>query len=122
LVTALGLETGLPSVLVRTDAKDYGTSKQVEGVLQDGDRVVLVEDVVTTGGAGLTAVEVLKAAGAEVISALCVVDREEGGASAVWRSVASVGCSTAGGTLASSAGASATAAGALPGMTSGCPA
>ena len=82
LVTALSLETGLPSLLVRTDAKDYGTSKQVEGALQAGERVVLVEDIVTTGGAGLAAVAALKAAGADVSGALCVVDREEGGAAA----------------------------------------
>jgi orotate phosphoribosyltransferase len=82
LVTAVSLQSGLPSVLVRTDAKDYGTAKKVEGALQPDDRVVLLEDIVTTGGAGLMAVEALKAAGAEVIGALCVVDREEGGAAA----------------------------------------
>ena len=80
LVTAVSLQTGLPSVIVRVDkAKDYGTSRRFEGRLVAGDRVVLVEDVVTTGGAALAAVEVLRGAGAEVLGAIVVVDREQGG-------------------------------------------
>jgi len=82
LVTALALETDLPSVLVRTDQKDYGTAKAIEGILDSGDRVMLVEDIVTTGGAALMAVQALREAGAEVLGAVCVVDREEGGAAA----------------------------------------
>jgi orotate phosphoribosyltransferase len=70
-------------VIVRTDKpKEYGTAKQIEGLLEPGERVVLVEDVVTTGGAALAAVDVLRASGAEVLAALAVVDREEGGAAA----------------------------------------
>jgi orotate phosphoribosyltransferase len=80
LVTALSLETGLPMVIVRTEGpKDYGTSKHIEGALASGERVLLIEDVVTTGGAALSAVDELRAAGAEVIGALVVVDREQGG-------------------------------------------
>lgn len=80
LATALSLSTGLPCVFVRVDAaKDHGTAKSIEGRLDAGDRVTLVEDVVTTGGASLAAVELLKAAGAEVVAVLAVVDREEGG-------------------------------------------
>jgi orotate phosphoribosyltransferase len=83
LVTALSLHTGLPMLIVRVDQpKEYGTSRQIEGSLQPGDRVLLVEDVVTTGGAALAAVDVLRAAGAEVLGAVVVVDREEGGAEA----------------------------------------
>jgi len=83
LVTAVSLATGLPSLIVRVDApKDYGTSKRIEGTLQAGERVVLVEDVVTTAGAALAAVAVLREAGADVLGALVVVDREEGGAAA----------------------------------------
>jgi orotate phosphoribosyltransferase len=83
LVTALSLATRLPMVIVRTDKpKDYGTSKQIEGTLVAGERVMLVEDVVTTGGAALAAVDVLREQGAEVLGALVVVDREEGGAEA----------------------------------------
>ena len=80
LVTALALETGLPSVIVRVEApKEYGTARRIEGELKPRERVVLVEDVVTTGGAALAAVDVLREAGAEVMCALAVVDREEGG-------------------------------------------
>jgi orotate phosphoribosyltransferase len=83
LVTALSLATDLPMVIVRTDKpKDYGTAKQIEGALAPGERVLLVEDVVTTGGAALAAVDALRTAGAEVVGALCVVDREEGGRAA----------------------------------------
>jgi orotate phosphoribosyltransferase len=83
LVTALSLASELPMLIVRTEsAKEYGTAKQIEGVLQAGERVVLVEDVVTTGGAALAAVQVLREAGADVLAALAVVDREEGGGAA----------------------------------------
>jgi orotate phosphoribosyltransferase len=83
LVTALSLVSELPMLIVRTEsAKEYGTAKQIEGVLHAGEQVVLVEDVVTTGGAALAAVQVLRDAGAEVLAALAVVDREEGGGAA----------------------------------------
>ena len=83
LVTALAMTCGLPMLIVRTDKpKEYGTSKQIEGVLQAGEKVVLVEDVVTTGGAALNAIETLRQAGAEVLKVLVVVDREQGGAEA----------------------------------------
>jgi orotate phosphoribosyltransferase len=82
LATALSLSSGLPMVMIRAEKKDYGTAKQMEGALQPGDRVLLVEDVVTTGGAALAAVEVLRATGAHVVGAIAVVDREEGGADA----------------------------------------
>ena len=83
LVTALSLQTGLPSLIVRVEKpKEYGTSKRIEGSLVAGERVVLVEDVVTTAGAALAAVDVLREAGAAVLGALVVIDREEGGAGA----------------------------------------
>lgn len=80
LATALALRTGIPALFVRADAKAYGTGKAVEGVLESRNRTVLVEDVVTTGGAGVAALAALRGAGAEVVGAVCVVDREEGGA------------------------------------------
>jgi orotate phosphoribosyltransferase len=82
LATAMSLEGGLPSLVVRTDQKEYGTAKRVEGHLDAGMRVLLVEDIVTTGGAALEAVDQLRSAGAEVVGALAVVDREQGGAAA----------------------------------------
>jgi orotate phosphoribosyltransferase len=83
LATAVSLETGLPMVIVRTDKpKEYGTSKQIEGTLAAGERVVLIEDILTTGGAALIALELLRTAGADVLAALAVIDREEGAAEA----------------------------------------
>jgi orotate phosphoribosyltransferase len=80
LVTAVSLQTGVPSVIVRVDKpKEYGTARRFEGTLHAGERVVLVEDVVTTGGAALAALDVLREAGADVLGAVIVVDREEGG-------------------------------------------
>jgi len=83
LVTALSLATALPMLIVRVEApKEHGTSKQIEGSLVSGEQVVLIEDVVTTGGAALAAIQILGEAGAQVITALAVVDREQGGAAA----------------------------------------
>jgi orotate phosphoribosyltransferase len=80
LTAAASLSSGLPFVIVRKEAKEYGTGKQLEGVFEDGECVCLVEDVVTSGGAAIEAVHALRAAGLRVSNAICVVDREEGGA------------------------------------------
>jgi orotate phosphoribosyltransferase len=85
LAAAGSLASGLPFLIVRKAAKDYGTSNRIEGVYDDGDCVCLVEDVVTSGGALLDAVAALRDAGLTVRSAVCVVDREEGGADALAR-------------------------------------
>jgi len=82
LVTALGLRLRTPFLLVRSRVKEYGTGLGVEGVFSAGQRALLVEDVVTSGGAALAAVETLRAAGLEVADAVVVLDREEGGAAA----------------------------------------
>lgn len=80
LVTAVSLQTGLPMVIVRVEKpKEYGTAKQIEGKLESGERVFLIEDVVTTAGAALATVDALREVGAEVLGAVAVVDREEGG-------------------------------------------
>lgn len=79
LVTAVALQTGKPFVIVRKAEKGYGTRKLFEGRADPGQRVVVVEDVVTTGGAALTAVERLRDSGLDVLALLCVVDREQGG-------------------------------------------
>lgn len=78
LVTATALETGLPCIFVRNKKKDYGTAKQVEGVLRAGERVVLVEDVATTGGQALEAAASLRELGGEVVAIIATIDREEG--------------------------------------------
>ena len=78
LVTVASLETGLPSIFVRNAKKEYGTSKQVEGTVNEGDVVVFVEDVATTGGQALEGVEVLRSLGARVPAIISVIDRQEG--------------------------------------------
>ena len=79
LAAAGSLASGLPFLLVRKEAKGYGTANQLEGMFEEGDSVCLVEDVVTSGGAAIEAVEALRNAGLRVSNAVCVVDREEGG-------------------------------------------
>jgi orotate phosphoribosyltransferase len=76
---AVSMETGLPLVLVRKEPKGYGTSKQIEGRFEPGDRVTVIEDVVTTGGDSLRSAQVLRDAGADVIHLAVVLDRGEGG-------------------------------------------
>jgi orotate phosphoribosyltransferase len=79
IVAAVSLHCGKPFVIVRKGEKGYGTSKALEGRAEVGQRVVMIEDVVTSGGAALMAAERLREAGLEVPALLCVVDREEGG-------------------------------------------
>jgi orotate phosphoribosyltransferase len=83
LAAVTSVETGLPYLLVRKEAKEYGTARRLEGVYEPGQRVCVVEDVVTSGGALLSAVEALRDARLHVSAAICVVDREEGGAEAI---------------------------------------
>jgi orotate phosphoribosyltransferase len=85
LAAAASLESGLPFVIVRNAVKDHGTGNRIEGVFEPGERVCLVEDVVTAGGAALEAVEALREARLSVSTVVCVVDREEGGADALAR-------------------------------------
>lgn len=85
LVAAASLTSRLPFLIVRGEAKAYGTGNRIEGVFHTGDRVCLVEDVVTSGGAAVEAVGALREAGLECQTAICVVDREEGGADALAR-------------------------------------
>jgi orotate phosphoribosyltransferase len=68
---------------VRKEPKAHGTGKRVEGCFQPGDRVVVVEDVITTGGSALRAIEAVEAEGGTVLAVLSLVDREEGGREAI---------------------------------------
>ncbi|MHB8642081.1 MAG: orotate phosphoribosyltransferase [Gaiellaceae bacterium] len=79
LAAAASLASGLPFLIVRKEAKGYGTDNRLEGVFEPGESVCLVEDVVTSGGAAISAVEALRGAGLRCDTAICVVDREEGG-------------------------------------------
>lgn len=80
IVTVMSQLTGLPSVFVRKAAKPYGTRKAAEGINVAGQRVVAVEDVVTTAGALVNGCLLLREAGAVVDTAVCAIDREQGGA------------------------------------------
>jgi len=64
---------------VRKEAKQHGTGRLIEGPMREGDRVVVIEDVITTGGSALRAAEAVQRAGATVSGILALVDREEGG-------------------------------------------
>jgi orotate phosphoribosyltransferase len=77
LAAAASLASGLPFLIVRKEAKEYGTGNRLEGVFEDGECVCLVEDVVTSGGAAVAALTCR--------TAVCVVDREEGGVDALAR-------------------------------------
>ena len=85
LAAAASLAGGLPFVIVRKEAKEYGTAQRLEGEYEPGECVCLVEDVVTSGGAALAAVDALRDAGLQCRVAICVVDREEGGVDALAR-------------------------------------
>jgi orotate phosphoribosyltransferase len=79
LATVLSARTGLPAFFVRKQAKKYGTEKICEGGDVRGKRLVMVEDVVTTGGQIVLSAQDLRAEGAIVRHAVCVIEREAGG-------------------------------------------
>lgn len=83
LAASASMASGLPFLIVRSAAKDYGTSNRLEGICEEGERVVVVEDVVTSGGAALDAVRALRQTGLVCETVICVVDRGEGGAEAM---------------------------------------
>jgi orotate phosphoribosyltransferase len=78
IATAMSLASGLPAVFVRKQAKEYGTCQAVEGHDLDGKRVVLIEDVITTGGAVRDATQLVREAGGEVIAVVCAIWRGDG--------------------------------------------
>jgi orotate phosphoribosyltransferase len=75
----------LRAFTVRKEAKAHGTGKLVEGTFEPGDRVAVIEDVITTGGSALKAIAALRAAGGTVAGVLALVDREEGGRETIER-------------------------------------
>ena len=76
-------EKALQVFTVRKEPKEHGRGKQIEGNFKEGDRVVVVDDVITTGGSTLKAIKAIRAAGGEVVFCLVLVDREEGGRPAI---------------------------------------
>lgn len=77
--------TPLRAFTVRKEAKAHGTGRLIEGPFRNGDRVAVIEDVITTGGSALRAAEAIRAAGGVVAGVLALVDREEGGREALER-------------------------------------
>ena len=73
----------LRAFTVRKEAKSHGTGKLIEGPFREGDRVVVIEDVITTGGSALRAATAIRAAGGSILGILALVDREEGGREAL---------------------------------------
>ena len=85
LAASASMASGLPFIIIRGEIKRYGTANRLEGPFEPGEVVCLLEDVVTSGGALCEAVEAVREAGLVVRHAVCVVDREEGGADALAR-------------------------------------
>ncbi len=83
IAAALSLLTGIPAVYVRKKQKEYGTQKLAEGMDISGRKLLVVEDVITSGGQVITSVEDLRARGAVVNHAVCVIDRQSGGMEAL---------------------------------------
>ncbi len=79
IVAAVSLASGKPFIMVRKATKEHGTMKEFEGELRAGERVLFVEDVVTTGGTLRGAIERMRGHGATIADVVAVVDREEGG-------------------------------------------
>lgn len=78
LAAATSMACGKPCIFIRNQKKDYGTAKQVEGILNAGETVMIVEDVLTTGGQVLEAARSLKELGAKIDKIVAVIDRMEG--------------------------------------------
>jgi len=85
LATALALQTGRPFIIARREAKGHGTARDFEGNLKAGERVALVEDVLTTAAQAIAAARRLEQAGAKVIRIVYVVDRQQGAAENIAR-------------------------------------
>ena len=85
LAAAASLAGGLPFVIVRDEAKSYGTANRLEGAYEKGELVCLIEDIVTSGGALIESIGAVREAGLVVRTAVCVIDREEGGADGLAR-------------------------------------
>ena len=78
IATAVALHSDIPMLMIRKAQKDYGTSKLIEGDLKEKDKVILVEDVTTTGKSLLKAVKAVMDNGGQIRRTFVVVDREEG--------------------------------------------
>jgi len=84
IAAAVSLAVDKPSIFVRKAAKEYGTKSRIEGELKPGESVTFVEDVTTTGGSVISAIQAVQAAGGSVERVVTVVDREEGAEDALF--------------------------------------
>jgi len=82
IASALAMETVKPLIYVRSKPKDYGTSKSVEGKIHDGMKVLMIDDVATTGGSVVNAIKSLKESNISIKDAYVIVDRMEGAGNA----------------------------------------
>ncbi|MEL4305335.1 orotate phosphoribosyltransferase [Methanococcoides sp. LMO-2] len=78
IATAVSLETNMPLLLIRKSAKEYGTGGRFVGDAEEGDRIILLEDVTTSGGSVLEAIGAIREAGCIIDKVITVVDREDG--------------------------------------------
>ncbi len=83
IAAAVSLKTDIPFVMIRKKKREHGTGSRIEGELESGEKVVIVEDVTTTGGSSVETVSVLREEGAVVERVMSVVDRNEGAAEAL---------------------------------------
>jgi orotate phosphoribosyltransferase len=88
--TAFLNKRAINSFVIRKERKEHGLKKLVEGDVQSGDRVVIVDDVITTGGSTIRAIEAARDEGLEVVKAVVLVDREEGGREEIIKYISSV--------------------------------
>ncbi|MBN1389566.1 MAG: orotate phosphoribosyltransferase [Candidatus Thermoplasmatota archaeon] len=79
LIVSYSLRTGKQFIIIRKGGREHGTKRKIEGEVLPGERILLLEDVVTSGGSVLEAIDRIEEAGGKVTSVLSVVDREEGG-------------------------------------------
>lgn len=83
LAASAAMQCNKPCIFVRNQKKEYGSAKQIEGVFNKGEKIVLVEDIITSGGQVVEAAKSLAEAGLEVVKVIVVIDREEGGRQAI---------------------------------------
>jgi orotate phosphoribosyltransferase len=83
LIVAYSLMFGIPFVIIRKADRDHGMKNRIEGTINKNDRVLLLEDVVTSGGSVIKALDLMEGEGCKVQAVLSVVDREEGGTEAL---------------------------------------
>jgi orotate phosphoribosyltransferase len=83
ITSAVVTLSDIPGFIVRKKAKEHGTQQRIEGLIETGWNVVIVEDVATTGASALQAIEAAETVGAKVVKVIAVVDREEGAADAL---------------------------------------